>query len=192
MKVEPKHYDVGNIILQRSVEINRTVLLPALHDRLSKVGAELMMECLGNIDESLRNSQPQPLEGVSYAPKVEGNALSYLDFRTMNAVEVFNLYRALYGFRPILTEFHGTVVKLVELELIESNSSSEDAPEGSFTFDKITNRLLVKCAGNSLLGIKSLQVLGKKPIQPIQFINGFVKKRPPSEWLFNKVAEIPR
>lgn len=189
MKVEPKHYDVGNIILQQKVPIEPQILLPELHDRLSKVGAKLMLKSLRNIEELQQNSTKQPAEGVTYAPKVEGHALSYLDWQSMSAREAFDLFRALYGFRPILTEFNGNVVKLIDMDVVAEGSPFQaDQPKGLFLFDRANNRLVVNCSGDSSVFIKGLQVMGKKPMTAIQFINGFVKKRPENEWIFNKVT----
>lgn len=191
MKVEPKHYDVGNIILQEKVPIHPQILLPDLHDRLSKVGAQLMLRSLMNIEELLNNSIKQPEEGVSYAPKVEGHALSYVNWESQSARQVFNLFRALYGFRPVLTEFHNSVVKLLDIKVVDQVVNPHPTPTGSFIFDRTNNRLVVSCSDSrEAVAIRTLQVMGKKPITAIQFINGFVKKRPESEWVFgiNKVA----
>lgn len=187
MKVEPKHYDVGNIILQQEVPIGPQVLLPEMHNSLSKVGADLMLKSLMNIEELLEKSTAQPAEGVTYAPKVEGYALSYVDWKRMSAREVFNLFRSLYGFRPVLTEFNGHVVKLVDMEIIASTFHGH-LPKGLFVFDRVTNRLVVNCHGDSV-AVKGVQVMGKKPMTAAQFINGFVKKRNESEWVFNKVSQ---
>lgn len=191
MKVEPKHYDVGNIILQQEVPIDPQILLPGLHDRLSKVGAQLMLKSLMNIEELLEKSTAQSQTGVTYAPKVEGHALSYIDWDGQSAREVFNLYRALYGFRPVLTEFHGSVVKLLDMEVVmqQQESKGSHGRLGSFIFDRSNNRLVVNCRGNSCVAIRMLQVLGKKPITAMQFVNGFVKKRPESEWVFDNKAD---
>lgn len=191
MKVEPKHYDVGNIILQQKVPIDRNVLLPTLHNHLAGVGADLMLQSLSNIHQLLNQSTKQPAHGVTYAPKVEGHALSYIDWERMAAREVFNLFRALYGFRPVLTEFHGNVVKLTDMEvLLEDSLFEAHHPRGFFIFDRTNNRLVVNCADGSTLSVRGLQVIGKKPMTAIQFINGFVKKRPLGEWVFtNKVVD---
>lgn len=186
MKVEPKHYDVGNIILQQEVPIDQNVLLPTLHNHLARVGADLMLQSLSNIHELLRRSTKQPADGVTYAPKVEGHALSYIDWERMDAREVFNLFRALYGFRPLLTEFDGNVVKLTDVEVhLEESPFEAHHPTGLFIFDRTNNRLIVNCTDRSSLAVRGLQVIGKKPMTAIQFINGFVKKRPLNEWVFN-------
>ena len=189
MKVEPRHYDVGNIILQTEVEVPPTMLLPELHQRLSREGASLMLRSLANIEEFLEKSIPQPKEGVTYAPKVEGHALSYLDWEKQTSQEAFDLYRALYGFRPVLTEFNGSVVKILDMKVLADHHFQAHHPKGLFLFDRDQSRLVVNCRENSSVAIERVQVIGKKPMSAIQFINGFVKKRPESEWVFNAVAE---
>lgn len=183
MKVEPKHYDVGNILNVEKVEIDDQILLPELHDKLAQVGAQLMLDTLRNVHERLESSRPQPNEGVTYAPKVEGNALSFIDWNTMTAQKVVNLFRALYGFRPILTGFDSFLVKLLDVR--KHDFSPGVGGSGSFSFDRSNNRLVVKCAGNSSVSVGQLQVVGKPKMNAVQFMNGFVKKRPEEMFVFS-------
>jgi methionyl-tRNA formyltransferase len=63
--------DTGPIITQR-----RTPILPAddsatLHDRLARLGAELLVETVPGWIAGTIQPQPQPAEGVSHAPKIK-------------------------------------------------------------------------------------------------------------------------
>lgn len=185
MKVAPRQYDIGNILCVEKVPVDDQMLLPELHDKLSHVGAQLMLDTLRNVHERLDNSRPQPNEGVTYAPKVEGNALSFIDWNTMTAREVFNLFRALYGFRPILTGFDNVLVKLLDIRIHECSSVEGLSSGGSFSFDRSNNRLIVKCADSSI-SVGQLQVVGKPKMNAVQFMNGFVKKRPENVLLFSQ------
>lgn len=185
MKVAPRQYDIGNILCVEKVPVDDQMLLPELHDKLSHVGAQLMLDTLRNVHERLDNSRPQPNDGVTYAPKVEGNALSFIDWNTMTAREVFNLFRALYGFRPILTGFDNVLVKLLDIRIHECSSVEGLSSGGSFSFDRSNNRLIVKCADRSI-SVGQLQVVGKPKMNAVQFMNGFVKKRPENVLLFSQ------
>ena len=63
--------DTGAIVAQR-----RTPILPAddsatLHDRLARLGAELLVETIPDYVAGKIQPQPQPAEGVSHAPKIK-------------------------------------------------------------------------------------------------------------------------
>lgn len=103
----------------------------------------------------------------------------------MTAREVFNLFRALYGFRPILTGFDNVLVKLLDIRIHECSSVEGLSSGGSFSFDRSNNRLIVKCADRSI-SVGQLQVVGKPKMNAVQFMNGFVKKRPENVHLFSQ------
>lgn len=44
--------------------------MPELHERLSSLGAELLSECVLNLDASLENAKPQSDENVTYGKKL--------------------------------------------------------------------------------------------------------------------------
>ena len=63
--------DTGPIVAQR-----RTPILPAddsatLHDRLARLGAELLAQTIPDYVAGKIQPQPQPAEGVSHAPKIK-------------------------------------------------------------------------------------------------------------------------
>lgn len=57
---------LGEIISQQKVPVSKDIKLPELTEQLSKIGAEMLVECLRNLPHSLENAQPQCSEGVTY------------------------------------------------------------------------------------------------------------------------------
>src|SRR6516164_1224106 len=53
--------------------INRAVTAGELHDRLSRLGADLMVRTLGALERGSLQLTPQPDEGVTYAAKIDKN-----------------------------------------------------------------------------------------------------------------------
>lgn len=66
MKIHPHKFDVGEILAQKVVNIPRNVLMPQLHRTLSTDGAQLLLECIDNIPESLNNAERQSDTNVTY------------------------------------------------------------------------------------------------------------------------------
>jgi methionyl-tRNA formyltransferase len=53
MKIKPQKFDIGDVLAIKEVTIADDILMPQLHDKLANVGAELLVECLRNL-ESLK------------------------------------------------------------------------------------------------------------------------------------------
>lgn len=62
--------DTGPILAARAVEIRPGETAGELHDRLAVLGADLLLEVLEDVRGGTATAVPQPLEGVTYAPKI--------------------------------------------------------------------------------------------------------------------------
>src|SRR6056297_2866581 len=61
--------DTGPVLLRRATPIGATETTGEVHDRLSALGAEAVVEALGKLDSLTPESQPN--EGVTYAKKID-------------------------------------------------------------------------------------------------------------------------
>ena len=61
--------DTGPVLLCREVEIGATETTAELHDRLSTLGAEAIVEAMATLDSL--TATPQPDDGVTYAHKID-------------------------------------------------------------------------------------------------------------------------
>ncbi|XP_030751420.1 methionyl-tRNA formyltransferase, mitochondrial-like [Sitophilus oryzae] len=157
MNIKPKHFDIGDIVLQKKINISDETKMPELHERLGKLGASCLLNTLNNLEEYLSNSTPQPAEGVTYAPK-----------------NAHNLHRALDSLRHnLFTSVASSSVKLIDIEICKSNAKCI-AP-GSVTYDKPSQTLRVECANGTFISVKRISVLGKKVMTASEFNNGYLK-----------------
>jgi methionyl-tRNA formyltransferase len=60
--------DTGDVLLQRATPIGEVETTGQLHDRLSMMGADMIVETLATLPNLTRS--PQPAEGVIYAEKI--------------------------------------------------------------------------------------------------------------------------
>jgi len=70
MKME-EGLDTGPIAMAERVPIEADVTAGDLHDRLARLGADLMVRVLGALERSSLALTPQPQAGVAYANKIE-------------------------------------------------------------------------------------------------------------------------
>lgn len=71
MQIHAKKMDVGEILSQRQAIVPDNVLMPELHDALSKDGADLLLECIEDLPASVRNARPQTGD-ATYGNSIDG------------------------------------------------------------------------------------------------------------------------
>ena len=101
MKMD-KGLDTGPVALTRKVTIGPDMTAGELHDALSIVGAEAMVEAMAKLEAGTLETVVQAGEGVLYAAKID-KAETRVDF-TRPAAEVHNHIRGLSPFPGAWTE----------------------------------------------------------------------------------------
>src|SRR5262249_61641027 len=69
MKME-EGLDTGPIVMEKRVPITFDATAGDLHDRLARLGADLMVRALGALERGTLTLTPQPQAGVTYAHKI--------------------------------------------------------------------------------------------------------------------------
>jgi methionyl-tRNA formyltransferase len=85
--------DDGDVILREEVPIGKDETAGELWDRLSTLGAKLLVKTLSNIENGIIKREPQVGE-VVIAPKIE-KELSKIDWNEKTAIQIKNLVRGL-------------------------------------------------------------------------------------------------
>ncbi|WP_102108427.1 methionyl-tRNA formyltransferase [Oceaniglobus roseus] len=118
--------DTGPVLLRRATPIGATETTGALHDRLSAMGAALVVEALAGLDRLV--AEPQPEEGVTYAAKID-KAEARVDW-TRPAAEVDRQIRGLSPFPGAWCEIAGERVKLLASEAVAGEGAPGAVLEG--------------------------------------------------------------
>lgn len=66
MRIKPKHFDIGEILAQKEVQIEKDMLMPELHKKLSLCGGELLHKCVREIPDCFDKAVPQNNDDVTY------------------------------------------------------------------------------------------------------------------------------
>jgi methionyl-tRNA formyltransferase len=150
--------DTGPMILRRSVPVTATTTTAILHDRLARIGAELILQALG----AVLPREPQPAEGATYAPK-----LSKEDGRIDWHRPASYIDRQVRAFDPwpgTFTTLQGAVLKILSVEATDITG-----PPGTVTDDHLT----VAC-GQGAVRVTRLQSAGRTA----QAADAFLRGRP--------------
>ncbi|MDU8943983.1 methionyl-tRNA formyltransferase [Ovoidimarina sediminis] len=107
--------DTGPVLLREATAIGAEETTADLHDRLSEMGARLIVEVLQRLDTLV--PEPQPGDGVTYAGKID-KAEARIDW-TRPAAEVDRQIRGLSPFPGAWTMLDGRRLKLLRSRVID-------------------------------------------------------------------------
>lgn len=183
MRIAPKRFDIGDILLQKEFPLNETDLMPQIHDRLAQEGAQMLIDCINNLSSSLTHATVQNEDEATYASKIDEN-FTQVRWNTMTAKDVHNLYRSLYSFKFVSTNWYGEQVKLKEISYDPLLPIQEELQPGTVKYSHKLKCLLVFCVDGQAIQVFSLGNAKKSKMSARDFSNGFLNKRPESERRF--------
>lgn len=109
--------DDGDMISQKEVEITDSDTASTLHDKLSKLGSELLIETLPSIINRTNQRIPQNEREVTFAPIIKPND-EKLDF-SKTTKEVYNQIRGLNSFPGAYFMLNGKRFKVWESIIVD-------------------------------------------------------------------------
>lgn len=107
--------DAGDIISSKEIKINEDDNVGKLHDKLSLLGKELLLETLPNIINGNISRTPQNEEEVTYAWNIKREE-EIIDFNKTSR-QVFNHIRGLNPFPGAYSTLDGKVLKIYESKI---------------------------------------------------------------------------
>jgi methionyl-tRNA formyltransferase len=157
------------MLLSRSIGIDPRDNAKSLHDKLASLGALLIEESLQALRSGLLPEVAQPLEGVTYAAKID-KAEAPIQWGR-HAGEIARQVRAFNPAPVAETRFDGKQLRIWEAEPIESLSQSGlGRPPGS-VLTATAEGIDVVC-GTGVLRILKLQLAGRKSLPAGEFLRG--------------------
>jgi methionyl-tRNA formyltransferase len=112
--------DTGPVLLRKETPIGETETTDQLHDRLSAMGADCIVEALSALETLTPEVQPE--EGVTYASKID-KAEAAVDW-AKPAIEISRQIRGLATFPGAWTTHKGERIKLLGAELAEGQGDA--------------------------------------------------------------------
>lgn len=151
--------DTGPVLSRYAIAIEDTETTLQLHDRLSALGANAIVETLNNLDHLTPETQPE--EGVTYAAKID-KAEAAIDW-SKPAIDVDRLIRGLSPFPGAWFEMEGTRVKVLGSIVVDQSGTQGRVLDGDLT---------IGC-GQGAIRLTRLQRAGKSAQDAEQFQNGW-------------------
>ena len=182
--------DSGDIILQTKTPIDKDETSGELWDRLSKIGAELLVETLEKIENKTAPRIKQPKE-FTLAPMLE-KSQAKIDWENKTAQEIKNLVRGLNPIMGAYSLFNEKKIKFWKVDNLSIEEFINKYPE----FKEYEYRFLEIDPGTVLYIDKkeAIYIMAKEGILKVLEIQGENAKRMPTpEFLRgNKIEVVDR
>ena len=165
--------DTGDIIQQEKIEILPEDNVGTVHDKLMKLGAEMVVETVKGIEEGNIKTLPQPEGDHIPAPKI---------FKETCRIEwnqpserIHNLIRGLSPYPAAWTQVvdERDPEKKLDIKIFESRLIDENLPNGGAGDIIILKERLFISTGDKPLEILSLQPGGKNRMSADAFLRGY-------------------
>ncbi|WP_375306764.1 methionyl-tRNA formyltransferase [Bradyrhizobium sp. A11] len=152
--------DTGDVAMAERLAITDNMTAAELHDRLSRLGADLMVRAMAALDRGGLQLRKQSEDGVTYAAKID-KAEARIDWRKP-AREVLRHIHGLSPFPGAWAELENARIKILRCQL------AQGAGEPGAVLD---DQLTIAC-GEGAIRIVELQREGKGRMQAADFLRG--------------------
>ena len=166
--------DTGDMLLVERLAIDAADSTESLHDKLAALGGRLIVKALelaalgGESDERVLSATPQPLEGISYAHKIEKHEAP-IDW-SQSAAVIARRIRAFKPFPIASSTLGGEVIKLHEATALLQAVPSASSP-GQVLAASAAG--LDVATGSGIIRVTQLQKSGGKAMNAADFLRGF-------------------
>jgi methionyl-tRNA formyltransferase len=169
-----KALDAGDILAQQAIPITAEDDVETMHDKLSRLGAELLKETLPLLLQGKIKAIPQDESLVTYAPNISREA-EKLDW-TRSAEALANQVRGLHPWPVAFTTWRGSPFKIWRAVALK-----ERAEMTAGSVKRIDPTGIVVATGEGCLRLQEVQPAGKKRMLVQEFVRGYPMKV--GEWL---------
>lgn len=161
--------DTGPILLTEETDIGDSDTMGTLHDRLSWMGAHLLVRTLDGLEKGTITPHPQDPAQATYAPKIEKEE-GRINWDTP-ARQLFNLLRALDPWPGAYTVWAGRTLKLFLPQLAEG-----EVVEAPGTVAQAAANGLRIATSHGYLLVRELQLENRPRMGVGEFLRGYPLK----------------
>lgn len=166
-----KGLDTGPLLASRSIAIDADATTATLHDKLADLGAITLMDvlagwCLGDI-----KPVPQTDADATYAEKIKKSE-AVIDWH-QSALEIDRQVRAFNPWPVAQTSLEGESIRVWESYLVDQIEQTGEGADSSVpgTVLLSSRRGIEVATGSGVLGLKTIQLPGKRPVSTSDFAN---------------------
>ena len=160
--------DTGDMIMKTEVPLSEDETGGSLFDKLSEVGASLLVETIPSIVDGTAVYTKQPEESPTPYAAMISKKMGLMDF-SKSAEELERLVRGLNPWPSAYTFLNGKTLKVWKCA-VENTKGEETVPGTIIGVDK--SGIHVACGKDALI-LKEVQLEGKKRMETDAFLRGY-------------------
>lgn len=174
--------DTGDMILKEEVQIGEDETTGELWERLSKVGAKLLVETVEKIEDGTAPREKQP-EDFTMAPMLH-KEMANIDWDKKDATQIKNLVRGLNPIMGAYTYLNGKKIKFWKVEKLTTEELAQKYNEmneymdyikkvqpGTVLFSNAKQGLYIKC-NNDIISVIEIQGENSIKMNILDFLRG--------------------
>ena len=163
--------DTGPVIAKKKINILNKDTASTLHDKLSKLTANVLIESMDKIIQNKYKPIKQKITGITYANKITSN--DTLINWSQNNEEILRKLRSLSNWPGGWTYHNQNRIRIHEAKKIEFSVGKENIKPGEFIGYSGNGSPIIQCGSNSFLEITQIQKEGKKKMNSQDFLRGY-------------------
>ena len=163
--------DTGPVIAKKKINILNKDTASSLHDKLSKLTANVLIESMDKIIQNKYKPIKQKITGITYANKITSN--DTLINWSQNNEEILRKLRSLSNWPGGWTYHNQNRIRIHEAKKIEFSVGKENIKPGEFIGYSSNGSPIIQCGSNSFLEITQIQKEGKKKMNSQDFLRGY-------------------
>lgn len=160
--------DTGPILLIGETDIALEESAGELHDRLAKMGADLLLQTLAGLEEGRLKPQPQDHAQATYAPKIT-KEMARINWQRP-ARYLFNHLRAFDPWPGAFTYLNHQLLKIFRPRFFEGMDEINEEPPG--TIVEVNNKELTIATGRGYLKVREVQMENRPRMKVAEFLHG--------------------
>ena len=163
--------DTGDMILKEKVEIGEDETTGELWEKLSKVGGELLVKTLKEIENKTAPREKQGSD-FSLAPMLD-KKMAKIDWENKTAEEIKNLVRGLNPIMGAYTYLNGKKIKFWRVDIVKNDeiSYNKEDKNGTVLLSDAKKGLFIKTK-NGILKVLEIQGENAKKMKIDDFLRG--------------------
>lgn len=166
-----KGLDTGDILMKRTVPIGERETGESLFDKLSEVGAQLIVEALPKIEKGELKAQKQNEEEASYVGILK-KSLGLISWEK-DAASIDRLVRGLNSWPSAYTYYRKKSLKIWECEAVPEEYGHGGTENVAGRIEKVEKDAFYVRTGKGLLKVTQVQLEGKKRMWVKDFLLGY-------------------
>ena len=162
--------DTGDMILKEEVALDKKETGGSLFDKLSEVGARLLIRTLEELEDGTAQFEKQPAESTTEYAEMLTKKSGNIDWNK-SAAEIECLIRGMNPWPSAYTAWRGKTLKIWAASVYSKKEIDEMAVPG--TVVGVTKQALLVQTGDGVLALEELQPEGKKRMPVDAFLRGY-------------------